>query len=129
VIREALNYIDTHCANNKTCNDYFASLNKRNPTTLRQILDEKNLQIYRLGLKEDKDLPAGYTMGWGPAYAQIGLNRISLTDSGHLASVLLHELAHVAGAPGRDENPNSLAAETSLLRCGLSMHYDKEATG
>jgi hypothetical protein len=129
VIREALNFIDNHCANSKNCNDYFSRLDRRNSTTLRRILDEKNLQIFRLGGKDDKDLPAGYTLGWGPKYAQIGLNRISLTDSGNAAAVLLHELAHVAGAPGKDEDSKSLAAETALKFCGLKTFFDEKAVG
>jgi len=129
VIEEALRYIDNHCAKSVNCNNYFLGLDKRNPISLRQILDEKNLQIYRLGGKDDKDLPAGYTFGWGPKYAQIGINCLSLTDSGNTASVLLHELAHVAGAPGRDQDANSHAAETALKFCGLGSFYDDNALG
>jgi hypothetical protein len=129
VITEALNYIDNHCAKNKICNDYFSGLNRKNPLSLRQILDTKKLQIFRLGGQEDKDMPAGFTHGWGPAYAQIGLNRISLTDSGQAAAAIVHELAHVAGAPGRDVDPRSLAAETSLNHCGLKRFYDDKAFG
>lgn len=136
VIREALNFIDTHCAESKSCNKYFLSLGQLTgilPISLRQILDEKNLHIYRLGGMEDSALPAGYAHAWGSAYAQIGLNRIQLTDSGNAASTLLHELAHVAGAPGRDQDPKSLAAENALLYCfskKLSKEfYNKDAFG
>ena len=128
VVREALNFIDTHCAKSKTCNKYFLSLGSLTDAasiSLRQILDEKHLQIFCLGGKEDKDVPAGYTHGVGPAYAQIGLNMISLTDSGNAAAVLLHELAHVAGAPGLREDAKSLAAENSLLYC-FSRKLSKE---
>jgi hypothetical protein len=72
IIKEALNYIDSRCANNKNCNDYFEGLNTINPVTLRRILDEKNLQIFRLGGKEDKDLYAGYTHGWGQLMRRSG---------------------------------------------------------
>ena len=127
-IREALRYIDTHCGSNAGCNQYFQTLSTRTPITLRRILDEKNLEIYCLGGKEDRDLPAGFTHGWGPTYAQIGLSCISVTDSGNVASVLLHELAHVAGAPGKDEAPDSLAAELALKFCHVK-GFDKNATG
>ncbi len=137
-----MTFIDTHCAKSKTCNDYFLSLGKLTgipPISLRQILDRKHLKIYRLGERntgddgDDRKLPAGYTYAWGPSEAQIAINRIQLTDSGNVASTLLHELAHVAGAPGRDVDPNSLAAEKSVLFCFSSKmakeFYDENAFG
>jgi len=132
VIGDAFNYMDSHCAASKQCNQYFLGLNKREPISLRQILDTKTMQIFRLKpgeAKELKDLPAGYTMGWGDTYAQIGLNELMLTDTMSAASVLLHELAHVAGAPGRGDDPTSIAAETALLNCGLKKYFDKDALG
>jgi hypothetical protein len=128
VIREALTYINTHCAKSKACNDYFKTLDKSNPITLKEILDQKKLQLYRIGLKaddDDKQWPEGFTHGWGPSYAQIGLNRIALTDSGNVAAVLLHELAHVAGAPGR-ESGHSTAAERALTPCGMGKFQNEE---
>src|SRR5262249_37559530 len=105
VIGDALNHIDRHCAAAKRCNDYFLGLGKLAPMSLRQILDGKTLYIYRLKPEEGfelTDLPAGFTEGWGPKHANIGLNELVLSDAMWTASVLLHELAHVAGAPGRD---------------------------
>lgn len=123
MIESAVAYLDKRAANDKTCNAYFASLNPSNPTTLREILDRKTLHIYRLGGREDRELDAGFTLGWGPDYAQIGINRIQLTDSGQAAATLLHELAHVAGAPGKDVDPKSTAAEEALRKCGLGRFY------
>jgi hypothetical protein len=133
VIKNALGYIESTCAKNSKCNDYFKSLDKKRPISLRQILDEKRLDIYRLRPKvegeTDEDLVAGYTLGWGDDYAQIGLNRRYLTDFLSAAGTLLHELAHVAGAPGRDEDPDSLAAELALKHCGIRSKFDPEAKG
>jgi hypothetical protein len=131
VINEALSYIDTHCANSPGCNSYFRTLNPTSPISLRQILDEKKLLLFCLGGKDDKDLPAGYTFDWRKDWAQIGLNLISLADSGTLASVLVHELAHVAGAPGKDEDAKSHAAEYALKFCGMVRfgYFDKDTTG
>ena len=132
VIGDAFAHIDSHCAANKQCNKYFLGLNKRQPISLRQILDTMTIQAFRLkpgdGM-EVKDLPAGYTLGWGDTYAQIGLNELMLTDAMSAASVLVHELAHVAGAPGRRDEPKSIAAETALLNCGLKKYFDQDATG
>ena len=132
VITDAMNYIAAHCAQSKGCNAYFLKLNKRSPISLAGIIDQKTIQIFRLvpwDDKTEKDLPAGFTLAWGAAYAQIGINEPMLTDSMSAASVLLHELAHVAGAPGRREDPKSLAAETALLNCGMKKYFDEKALG
>jgi hypothetical protein len=45
------------------------------------------------------------------------------------ASVLLHELAHIAGAPRHDDDPQSLAAGTALKHCGLKKYSQDDARG
>src|SRR5262249_49439242 len=132
VIGDALNHIDRHCAAAKKCNDAFLGLGKLAPMSLRQILDGKTLYIYRLKPEEGfelTDLPAGFTEGWGPKHANIGLNELVLSDAMWTASVLLHELAHVAGAPGGEVEPKSIAAEAALNHCGLKEYYDPDALG
>ena len=132
VIADAMNYIAAHCASSKGCNAYFRTLSKRSPISLADIIDQKTIQVFRLVPPKDKtnmDLPAGFTFACGAAYAQIGLNELMLTDSMSVASVLLHELAHVAGAPGRTEDAKSIAAETALLNCGMKKYFQEDAFG
>jgi len=107
-------------------------LNSRSPISLRQILDQKTLHIYRLhplGNNTVLTIPAGFCFSWGANWAQIGINELVLMDSMDVAHTLLHELAHVAGAPGRRVAPKSLAAERSSLYCGLRRYYDPKAFG
>jgi hypothetical protein len=132
IITGAVEYIDRNCAGNGKCNDYFRTLASRNPISLREILDNKTLYIFRLkpiGGAGVGDLPAGFTEGWGEIYARIGLNDLMLTDVMSAASVILHELAHVAGAPGRDVNAESIAAENALVHCGMKKYFDANAKG
>ena len=143
IVREALQWVDTHCARSEPCNNYFKSLGrqfKKEPITLRQILDRKTILVYRLEhvVTRQEILehtpPAelsmeGYTFAWDATTATIGLNEIALTDSRNLASVFIHEFAHVAGAPGRAEDPKSLAAENAKMHCGFGDLFSKEATG
>jgi hypothetical protein len=131
-ISKALKYIDKSCASRKSCNNYFQSLNKRSPISLRQILDGKTLHIYRLrprGKATNKTIPAGFCLSWGKTWAQIGINELVVIDHMDAAHTLLHELAHVAGAPGRRTDPKSLAAEKSTLYCGMRKYYDPKAFG
>lgn len=129
IIGDALNYIEAHCAN-KPCNRYFLSLNNRNPISLSDILSKTELQFFRLMplrymelsaeevLRGLNALPAALTFAFDSNSAQIGINE--LTFGRHdMKGILLHELAHVAGAPGRRERPKSIAAEIALVKCGL----------
>ena len=131
-IVKALSYIDKKCAAKKSCNSYFLKLNSKSPISLRQILDKKTLHIYRLrplGKNTVLTIPAGFCFSWGANWAQIGINELELTDFMETAHTLLHELAHVAGAPGRRVAPKSLAAERSALYCGLRRLFDPKAYG
>ena len=133
VFDKALSYIDRKCASSKSCNGYFQGLSTRKPITLRKILDDKTIYIYRLKPAKSgitlHQLPAGFCMSWGDAFANIGINELVLSDTMRTAAAILHELAHVAGAPGRREDPKSNAAEKSLIYCGLRKYYDPKALG
>ncbi|MBU4298093.1 MAG: hypothetical protein L6365_02205 [Desulfobulbaceae bacterium] len=74
-------------------------------------------------------IPAGFCFSWGPNWAQIGINELMLMDFMDVAHTILHELAHVAGAPGLRVAPKSLAAERSVLYCGLRKRFDPKAFG
>lgn len=131
-IAKGLSYIEKQCASRNRCNNYFLTLNKRSPISLKKILNGKTLHIYRLkptGKATNKTIPAGYCYSWGVNWAQIGINELVLIDHMEVANTLLHELAHVAGAPGRRQDPKSLAAEKSLLHCGMRKYYDPKAFG
>ena len=132
VVGKGLRYIDRRCASRKSCNEYFLSLSKRSPISLRQILEDKRLDIYRLrpmGSATNETIPAGLCFGWGKTWAEIGINGLVPIDHMEVANVLLHDLAHVAGAPGRREDAKSLAAEKSLLHCGMRTYYNPGALG
>jgi hypothetical protein len=60
-----------------------------------------------------KSIPAGYTFEWGPTFARIGFNELAFDDpkpTKAIVRVLVHELAHVAGAPGRQETTDKSLA-------------------
>lgn len=135
VLSAAMKHIDEKCANMKRCNDYFEKLaiKPHLKMTLRQILDEKKIFIFQIvpnaDTAKDAILPVGYTEGWGKSYAHIGIHISQCADSMKAAATLVHEFAHVAGAPGRDVAPDSHAAEMALIHCGLKRYYDEDATG
>lgn len=132
-IGDALDFIDSNCAANKKCNEYFTRLQKGGGISLRKILEEKTLYIYRLvaqaGVSEE-ELPEGFTFSLPQDKdARIGLRENVLARLDDVKTTLLHELAHVAGAPGRAEDPKSNAAETALKHCGMKEYFDPEALG
>jgi hypothetical protein len=79
-----------------------------------------------------------------PPYAEIGIHICAMRSAGFLAATLLHELAHIAGAPGASaadfaaaaagKLPQSAfrrlhAAEHAVWACGLRAHYKKHVIG
>jgi len=132
-IAKALAHIDKRCASQRRCNAYFQTLNTQKPISLRQILDRKTLYIFRLKPLRGatlKKIPEGYCYSWGSNWAQIGLNDLAFAlGYMEVAHTLLHELAHVAGAPGLRQDPKSLAAETATLHCGMRKYFDPKAFG
>ena len=117
-------------ANVKTADKYFKSLPGKR--TLTQLLADRRIWI--------NYAPELYARG----IRQEGSNEIGIGELAYLSgkeivlATLIHELAHIAGAPGGD----SRAAEDALIHCGLgkqseadtnindpSTPYDPDANG
>ncbi len=139
----ALDYIARNCAVNVECNKYFKSLPKG--ITIGDIMG-RNLFFFELHAApgaQATDVPAGYTAGFNDTYAEIGINPVVLGSKMELAQVIVHEFAHVAGAPGREEFPGettaslkqskrydqAIQAERALTKCFLHPQFDPDAWG
>jgi hypothetical protein len=132
-IEKAWGFISRVAARSEKCNKYFKSLPKGK--TLRQILQEDHITIHCLVPKDGytfADVVAANTDTGGP---HIGIHPdliIFTSESGfpgrnlkgydsvfELASTLVHELAHVAGATtNASDEKHGLDAENSLPPCG-----------
>jgi len=102
---------------NVACNRYFATLKKDNPVSFDDVWDDKNVWI-----SLDPRLPAnfdGFTGNDHPKDITIAA-RSFRRNVWFVVSVIVHELAHVAGAPSEWYSD---AAERSLLHCGLRAFY------
>jgi hypothetical protein len=79
-----------------------------------------------------------------PPYAEIGIHVCAMRSAGFLAATLLHEIAHIAGAPGaassdfdaaaagtmpKSEFKRLHAAERAVWACGLRDHYKPNVIG
>lgn len=129
-ISDAWKYIEEKCARNKECNDYFAKLYKAK--TLADILKNVNFTVHRLAPKEnykEADMPAANSAGSDFALSIRAF--VSSPTVEELAATILHEIAHFAGATTnpREDDPKNLAAEKSLIPCGLGKYYNEENRG
>jgi hypothetical protein len=97
-----------------SCNAYFKSLSRGK--TLKQVIEEGSIVIHCLEPKNGHtygDLPDADTAG-----RDIGVDPTLLFETNHVvACTLIHELAHIAGAPTSKSDPNAGAAEESLNHC------------
>lgn len=135
-IREAWNFITKVAAAHKPCNNYFKKLRRKK--TLKEVLAEGAITLHCLDPKPPtfrnskvytyEDLPDAVTSG-----RDIGINPlIILLDSVHkLSAVLIHEIAHIAGASTNPDSkdPKSRAAEKALLHCKCGKQYRKDVVG
>jgi hypothetical protein len=101
-------------ANVKTADKYFKSLPGKR--SLTQLLADRRIWI-------------NYAFDWyGRGVRQPGSNDIGIGDLSYLSgkeavlATLIHELAHIAGAPGGD----SRAAEEALIHCRLGKKSELE---
>jgi hypothetical protein len=121
-------FVTGRAAAHTPCNNYFKTLLRNK--SLKEVLAEGDITIHELVPKD------GYTLADLPdacaAGRDIGINPYLLIDATiGLAPVLIHELAHVAGASTNPDpyDKQSLAAEKALLHCLCSKHYRPEALG
>jgi hypothetical protein len=152
---KAIKYIVHKSAASKECNEYFSKLSLAKSYTLRDLISWK-LVVYRWkptsvqGPRKSADefkVVSGQGLGANhdTKYCELVISETSLVSSGSLAATLVHELAHVAGAPGatdeqretvlanRKADPSEyrrlMAAERALKVCMLRQHYDRNAVG
>ncbi len=127
VLALAIGFINAKVKHHGPCNASFKRL--RHGKTLREIMDGDTIYLHRIeptqGYSED-DLPRGVTLG-----PHVGLPLYVLADPnvGVATASLIHELAHVAGAPTYKEDPTSHLAEETLKFCLFPSHFDPSAVG
>jgi hypothetical protein len=125
---QAWSFVTKQAAAHKPCNDYFRTLWRKK--SLKDVINEGDIIIHCLIPKGNyslADLPEANTAG-----RDMGFNPYLLIEGGMgLASTLIHELAHVAGASTNPDpdNPKSIAAETALLHCLCRKQFRKDAIG
>ena len=145
-------YITGRCAASRPCNAYFSSLGKN--VSLSDLLGW-SIVFYlwrpvsravpmpqpgdRMPVLEAEMLSANFNT----SFAQIVIGEFSMVSNIKLAATMVHELAHIAGAPGASNedaamaaaNPGSdlfkqlIAAEMALKSCLLSRQFDPGALG
>jgi len=102
---------------NVACSRYFKSLSKDNPLSFDDVWEDKDVWINldpRPGANFD-----GFNANDHPKDITIAA-RSFRRNVWFVVSVIVHELAHVAGAPSEWKSD---AAERSLLHCGLRAFY------
>lgn len=148
---EAAAYVGGKCASSLPCNDYFRSLGAG--LTLTDLLEWRIVFYFwqpssRVGavpqaggqaVLEAQVISSNATT----CFAQIAVAEFSLVSRIKLAATLIHELAHIAGAPGADDDARAqaaarrgdplyrrlIAAEMALKHCLLPKQFDAGALG
>lgn len=126
-IDQAWQFVTNRAAKCEACNTYFKSLPGKK--TLEDILNGGNIVLHCLKPRKgftEADLPRGVSVG-----RHIGIDPSLLAEKGYatVAATLIHELAHVGGAPANAYDDKSNAAETALKHCLLPKHFDPNALG
>lgn len=135
VILAAWAYVRDKCAAHQACNTYFKKL--PGGVTLREVMETGGIVICQLDPptpnpirpRVSKPLPYAVTNG-----RQISLSEETIAeghlDLSRLSAVLVHELAHVAGATGDPgDTVHGADAETALKHCLLSPMFDPNVLG
>lgn len=145
-------YIGTRCATSKPCNDYFGTLGKN--LSLSDLLGWRIVFYLWKPVSRTGPLPATgdripalqaemISASYETSFAQIVISEFSLISNIKLAATMVHELAHIAGAPGSnvDERATAaadrgsalykekIAAEMALRSCLLPRQFDPGALG
>jgi hypothetical protein len=140
------------CAAQRRCDSHFRALG--GGLTLSAILQDWKLYFFAFAPAgqigqwpaTDSGIIFGQVVGTYPAtsFVEIGIHITALRSAAFLAGTLLHELAHVAGAPGasasdfarkaqgrlsRAETRRLHAAEFAVLACGLRNQYKQDVIG
>lgn len=140
------------CAASRRCNRHFRLLG--NDLGLSDILETWRFFFFAFGPegehgvwpKDDKGVTFAHVVGKYPEtrFAEIGIHITALRSAGFLAGTLLHEFAHIAGAPGATDEDYALhaagklprktlkqlhLAEEAVLVCGLRQQYKQTVIG
>ena len=145
-------YVSGSCAKFGPCNAYFASLGK--DMALSELLEWSVVFFFLKPVSRIGPVPqAGdkqatvqgevISVTPGTRFVQIVLSEFSLASNIKLAATIVHELAHVAGAPGSTDDERAramanqrsatyqklIAAEMALKACLLPKQFDPGALG
>ena len=119
VVERALFILRNNVRGMKPCNDCFSAL--PGGLTFDDILDDPDIVI---------SYDPGNVQGRYGVTRRAGAKDVSITEWAirmgrwTVASTLVHEFAHVNGAPGA-----TAQAEATLPCCGFSAHYDRTIIG
>lgn len=142
----------SRCATRSACNKHFRLLG--GGISLSDLLREWRFFLFAFGPEgeqamwpeSDRGVTLAQVVGSYPntRFAEIGVHITALRSAGFLAATLLHELAHLAGAPGASDQDHALhaagklssaefnrlhLAEEAVRVCGLRQHYNKAVIG
>ena len=123
MLKRAVHIIDRNIyRKNVACSRYFKTLNPDSPLSFDDVWGDKDVWI-NLDPRSIADFN-GFNANSKPKEITIAA-RSYRRNVWFVVAVVVHELAHVAGAPaeGFKTNPNWDAAEKSLLHCGLRTFY------
>ena len=140
------------CADRGRCNRHFRLLGRQ--MGLSDLLEGWTFYFFAFGPEgqqgqwpeADKDVTFAQVVGEYPrtSFAEIGVHITALRSAAFLTATLLHELAHLAGAPGASDHDyeehaagrlttkdfNRLhLAEEAVRICGMRQHYKKTVIG
>lgn len=153
VFRQACHYIATRSARSRACNDYFRALGHGD--TLTGLLGWRIVFFFWRPVSRTGAVPTGggfqavtgqvIATSRDTGYAEIAIAEFTLVGRLRLAATIVHELAHIAGAPGatdaqaasgralRRSDPAAyrrlIAAEAALRPCLLAQMFDPDAIG
>jgi hypothetical protein len=140
------------CAGRSRCDRHFRLLGEG--LGLSDILADWRFFFFAFGPegehgawpKHDRGVTFAQVVGKYPEtrFAEVGIHITALRSAAFLAATLLHEFAHIAGAPGASDDDHALhaagklprkklnqlhLAEEAVLVCGLRQHYKKDVIG
>jgi hypothetical protein len=126
LISGAVRYIETKIVDYPPCNKSFSRLPLGN--TLKEIVDF--LKVWLNFIDNPESDLVGLTREGFSDTQDIGVTRAAM-DKGkmYVVATIVHELAHVDGAPGTLAKRRSNAAERTLKHCLLGPQFDPNIFG
>jgi hypothetical protein len=123
ILERALDYIDSKIKNHKPCNDCFRKLPRGK--TLQEIWDSNQVWVNYF---EPRDRYGETRGNFDIAVAEDAFKKGKMM----VVATIVHELAHIAGAPGGETLPDGAPnnqAESVLKCCLLTEMFDPNALG